>query len=62
MNRLLLAAILLAISGATRADSLFLTSDRCVACHNGMQSSSGADFSIGLDWGTSLMANSSRAP
>ncbi len=48
-----------------RADephSLFLTSDRCVACHNGMKSAGGEDFSIGLDWRTSLMANSSRDP
>jgi hypothetical protein len=40
----------------------FQTSDRCVACHNGMTNSDGDDYSIGLDWRTSLMANSSRDP
>jgi hypothetical protein len=40
----------------------FQTSDRCVACHNGMLDSKGNDYSIGLDWETSLMANSSRDP
>jgi cytochrome c551/c552 len=50
------------IARANDPHSLFLTSDRCVACHNGMKSASGADFSIGLDWRTSMMANSSRDP
>jgi hypothetical protein len=45
---------------STGAD--FHTSDRCVACHNGMVNSQGDDYSIGLDWGTSVMANSSRDP
>jgi len=40
----------------------FHTSDRCVACHNGMQTSSGIDLSIGIDWRTSIMANSARDP
>ncbi|MDP9091033.1 MAG: NapC/NirT family cytochrome c [Pseudomonadota bacterium] len=40
----------------------FQTSDRCVACHNGMVDSKGDDYSIGSDWATSLMANSSRDP
>jgi hypothetical protein len=40
----------------------FQTSDRCVACHNGMKTEAGADFSIGLDWRASIMANSSRDP
>jgi len=40
----------------------FQTSDRCVACHNGMVNSDGDDYSIGLDWQTSIMANSSRDP
>lgn len=60
---LLLAAAPLAVGKFARAgDSLFLTSDRCVACHNGMTSVGGEDFSIGIDWRTSLMANSSRDP
>jgi hypothetical protein len=40
----------------------FQTSDRCVACHNGMVNSKGDDYSIGLDWRVSVMANASRDP
>ena len=40
----------------------FHTSDRCVACHNGMKTSTGEDYSIGSDWESSMMANSSRDP
>ena len=40
----------------------FHTSDRCVACHNGMRTASGEDVSIGFDWRASIMANSSRDP
>jgi hypothetical protein len=35
----------------------FQTSDRCMVCHNGLQ-----DISIGFNWRTSIMANSSRDP
>jgi hypothetical protein len=40
----------------------FHTSDRCVACHNGITTAAGEDVSIGLDWRSSMMANSSRDP
>ena len=40
----------------------FQTSDRCIACHNGLLTASGADVSIGFDWRASMMANSSRDP
>jgi hypothetical protein len=40
----------------------FQTSDRCLACHNGMTNAAGESVSIGADWRTSLMANSSRDP
>src|SRR5690349_16928437 len=40
----------------------FQTSDRCFACHNGMTTSAGKDFSIGLEWQASVMANSSHDP
>jgi len=40
----------------------FQTSDRCVACHNGLKTPSGTDVSIGFDWRASIMANSSRDP
>ena len=40
----------------------FRTSDRCVACHNELKTSSGEDISIGFQWRASIMANSSRDP
>jgi hypothetical protein len=40
----------------------FQTSDRCIACHNGMATASGEPFSIGIDWRASIMANSARDP
>lgn len=40
----------------------FQTSDRCIACHNGLQTASGRDVSIGFAWRSSIMANSSRDP
>ena len=40
----------------------FQTSDRCIACHNGLTTPSGQDVSIGFDWRASIMANSSRDP
>ncbi|MGH9693626.1 MAG: hypothetical protein ACRD5Z_05765, partial [Bryobacteraceae bacterium] len=40
----------------------FQTSDRCIACHNGLSTSSGQDISIGFAWRASIMANSSRDP
>jgi hypothetical protein len=41
---------------------LFATSDRCLACHNGMITPSGEDVSIGFAWRASIMANSARDP
>ncbi len=40
----------------------FHTSDRCIACHNGLKTKAGEDISIGFDWRASIMANSSRDP
>ena len=40
----------------------FQTSDRCLACHNGIVTPSGEDISIGFAWRSSMMANSSRDP
>lgn len=40
----------------------FQTSDRCVACHNGLTTSSGEDISIGFDWRPTMMANAARDP
>ncbi|HKK45265.1 MAG TPA: hypothetical protein VJ964_07080 [Balneolaceae bacterium] len=41
---------------------LFQTSDACMSCHNGLITSAGEDVSIGTDWRTTMMANSSRDP
>src|SRR5438034_9368402 len=40
----------------------FQTSDRCMACHNGLTTPTGEDISIGVNWRTSMMANSGRDP
>ena len=50
------------LRGAVPPALLFETSDRCVACHNGLSTSSGEDVSIGYDWRASMMANSARDP
>jgi hypothetical protein len=60
---LLLAALFPSANGAeTTSLPLFQTSDRCVACHNGLVTPSGEDVSIGLEWRASIMANSARDP
>jgi hypothetical protein len=41
---------------------VFVTSDRCLACHNSLRTPSGEDVSIGAAWRASMMANSSRDP
>jgi hypothetical protein len=41
---------------------LFATSDKCLACHNGMITPSGEDVSIGIAWRGSIMANAARDP
>ena len=43
-------------------DDLFQTSSDCLACHNGLTTPAGEDVSIGVQWRTSMMANSSRDP
>jgi cytochrome c551/c552 len=49
-------------AAAVRVPPLFITSDRCVACHNGLVTPRGEDVSIGTDWRASMMANSARDP
>jgi cytochrome c551/c552 len=44
------------------ASLAFDTSDNCLACHNGLMTSSGEDVSIGVAWRASMMANASRDP
>ena len=54
---------LAAQAGAPAAPRVaFQTSDRCIACHNGLTTASGEDVSIGFDWRATIMANSSRDP
>lgn len=47
---------------ASPVGPLFVTSDRCIACHNGLVTPSGEDVSIGADWRASMMAHSARDP
>ena len=42
--------------------SVFLTSDRCMGCHNGLTTPDGQDVSVGFDWRPSMMANAARDP
>lgn len=67
--KLLLLICTLFVPTFLRADDLhstlkpqFHTSDRCLACHNGLITPSGEDVSIGLNWRASIMANSARDP
>ncbi len=71
MRKLLFAAVItfVAFVGILRggqqqsaAMPQFHTSDRCVACHNGMRTKTGEDYSIGVEWRASIMANSARDP
>ena len=56
------AAALIAAGGVAQAQSHFQTSERCLACHNGLTAPSGEDISIGFNWRASMMANSARDP
>ena len=48
--------------GKNEPKPAFQTSDRCLACHNGLITPSGKDVSIGFEWRSSIMANSARDP
>ncbi len=41
---------------------MFVMFDACVACHNDLITAAGQDVSIGSNWQSSMMANSSRDP
>ena len=56
------ASVALTAERPKKREPEFQTSDRCLACHNGLQSPSGEDVSIGFAWRASMMANSSRDP
>ena len=50
------------VSSAKGYGTHFQTSDRCVACHNGLTTPAGEDVSIGVNWRTSMMGNAGRDP
>jgi hypothetical protein len=56
----------LVLASATPIDAqvpnLFVTSDHCMACHNGLVTATGEDVSIGVGWRGSMMANAARDP
>jgi hypothetical protein len=66
----LIASTALTLVGTTAASAergkppapQFRTSDRCIACHNGLVTTTGEDVSIGFAWRASMMGNSSRDP
>ncbi|HOC44860.1 MAG TPA: hypothetical protein PKJ99_17740 [Thermoanaerobaculales bacterium] len=49
-------------SAAVPLPQLFVTSDQCMACHNGLVTPRGEDVSFGADWRASIMAHSARDP
>ena len=51
-----------AAAASVRLPELFISSDRCQACHNGLVTPKGEDVSIGADWRASMMANAARDP
>jgi len=56
------ALLLFSVAPSESKERTFQTSDRCLACHNGLTTASGQDVSIGFAWRASIMANSSRDP
>jgi hypothetical protein len=66
MRRLTILCFVLTITtgslAAAQAPNLFITSDRCMACHNGLITPDGRDASIGIGWRSSMMANAARDP
>lgn len=59
---LLLVVLAAAAKSPGALPSLFFTSDRCVACHNGLITPQGEDISFGTAWQPSMMANAARDP
>jgi hypothetical protein len=68
MRRGPLALVVLGLLGApgplarAQVPEMFVTSERCLACHNGLVTPKGEDVSIGVSWRASMMANSARDP
>jgi hypothetical protein len=61
---LALSGILLSTAASVPAQvpEMFVTSKRCLACHNGLVTPTGEDVSIGVGWRPSMMANAARDP
>ncbi len=63
-----LAALVVSLAPAapalaqTAVPQLFESSDKCMACHNGLLTPAGEDVSIGDEWQSSMMANAARDP
>jgi hypothetical protein len=51
-----------AASVPAQVPEMFVTSKRCLACHNGLVTPLGEDVSIGVGWRPSMMANAARDP
>jgi hypothetical protein len=66
MRRLTILCFILTITTVSlvtaQAPNLFVTADRCMACHNGLITAEGEDASIGTAWRSSMMANAARDP
>ena len=59
------AVALILVSAASvgaQVPNLFVTSESCMACHNGLVTPDGEDVSIGVGWRGSMMANAARDP
>jgi hypothetical protein len=59
---ILLVSVLSTAAAAIHVPMLFIISNRCLACHNGLVTPKGEEVSIGVDWRSSMMANSARDP
>ena len=55
-------ALCVALPAHAQVPEIFVTSDRCLACHNGLVTPAGEDVSIGVGWRPSMMANAARDP
>jgi hypothetical protein len=62
--RICVVAALLGCVGAAAqpAQSAFVTSAQCIACHAQLTAAAGDDVSIGHDWRATMMANAARDP
>ena len=55
-------AIVTAPCVTAQVPDLFMTADRCMACHNAIVTPAGEDVSMGVGWRSSMMANAARDP